>query len=115
MTFPRTEAEILAAAKERAAQRVVQSRIARVRVSRVSCLVQVNVAQSSGFDVYTRLSVSLSAEAALGHVVAGVEGDYRRRVALARRRQLMQQWADFIERPWQHGDNVVPIGAALFA
>ena len=36
MTFPRTEAEILAAAKERAAQRVGQSRIALVRVSRVS-------------------------------------------------------------------------------
>ena len=64
---------------------------------------------------YTRLSVSLSAETALGHVVAGVEDDYRRRDALARRRQLIQQWADFIERPWQHGDNVVPIGAALFA
>jgi hypothetical protein len=48
---------------------------------------------------YTRLSVSLSAEAALGHVVAGVECDYRHRDALARRRQLMQQWADFIERP----------------
>ena len=64
---------------------------------------------------YTRLSVSLSAEAALGHVVAGVEGDYRRRDALARRRQPMQQWADFIDRPWQHGDNVVLIGAALFA
>ena len=87
---------------------------ARKGVPRVP-FVQVNVAQSSGFDVYTRLSVSLSAEAALGHVVAGVEGDYRRRDALARRRQLMQQWADFIERPWQHGDNVVPIGAALFA
>jgi hypothetical protein len=38
VTFPRTEAEIFAAAKERAAQRVGQSRIARVRVSRVSRL-----------------------------------------------------------------------------
>ena len=70
--------------------------------------VQVNVAQSSGFDVYTRLSVSLSAEAALGHVVAGVEGDYRRRDALALRRQLMQRWAKFIEQPWgEHSHNVV--------
>ena len=38
MTFPRTEAGIFAAAKERAAQPVGQSRIARVRVSRVSRL-----------------------------------------------------------------------------
>jgi hypothetical protein len=38
VTFPRTEAEILAAANERAAQRVGQSRIARVRVFRVSRL-----------------------------------------------------------------------------
>jgi len=49
------------------------------------------------------------AEAALGHVVLGVEGDYRRRDALALRRQLMQRWADFISQPWQDGDNVVPI------
>ena len=49
------------------------------------------------------------AEAALGHVVPGVEGDYRRRDALALRRQLMQRWADFISQPWQDGNNVVPI------
>src|SRR5262252_5881673 len=40
------------------------------------------------------------AEAALGHVVPGVEGDYRRRDALALRRHLMQQCAKFIEQPW---------------
>jgi len=52
------------------------------------------------------------AEAALGHVVPGVEGDYRRRDALALRRQLMQRWADFINQPWQDSHNVVRIGAA---
>jgi integrase len=52
------------------------------------------------------------AEAALGHVVPGVEGDYRRRDALALRRQLMQRWADFINQPWQDSDNIVRIGAA---
>ena len=45
----------------------------------------------------------------VGHVVPGVEGDYRRRDALTLRRQLMQRWADFISQPWQDGDNVVPI------
>jgi hypothetical protein len=40
------------------------------------------------------------AEAALGHVVPGVEGAYRRRDALALRRHLIQQWAKFIEPPW---------------
>jgi len=39
------------------------------------------------------------AEAALGHVVPGVEGDYRRRDALTLRRQLMQKWADFVDQP----------------
>jgi hypothetical protein len=33
-------------------------------------------------------------------VVPGVEGDDRRRDALALRRHLMQQWAKFIEQPW---------------
>jgi len=53
-----------------------------------------------------------NAEAALGHVVPGVEGDYRRRDALTLRRQLMQKWADFVEQPWQDGANVIRIGAA---
>jgi integrase len=35
------------------------------------------------------------AEAALAHIVGGVEGDYRRGTALAKRRELMAQWADF--------------------
>ena len=39
------------------------------------------------------------AEAALGHVMPGVEGDYRRRDALALRRQLMQRWADLMRNP----------------
>ena len=52
------------------------------------------------------------AEAALGHVVPGVEGDYRRRDALTLRRQLMQKWADFVDQPWQDGANVIRIGAA---
>ena len=41
-------------------------------------------------------------------MVPGVEGDYRRRDALALRRHLMQQWAKFIEQPWgEHSHNVV--------
>jgi hypothetical protein len=41
-------------------------------------------------------------------VVPGIEGDYRRRDALALRRHLMQQWAKFIEQPWgEHSHNVV--------
>jgi integrase len=34
-------------------------------------------------------------EAALAHVVAGVEGDYRRLDALEKRRQLMRDWSNF--------------------
>jgi hypothetical protein len=49
---------------------------------------------------------------ALGHVVPGVKGDYRRRDALTLRRQLMQKWADFVDQPWQDGANVIRIGAA---
>ena len=37
------------------------------------------------------------AEAALGHVVAGVEGAYQRSDLLDRRRPVMDQWADYIE------------------
>ena len=35
------------------------------------------------------------AEAALGHIVAGVEGAYQRSDLLDRRRQLMHEWADY--------------------
>ena len=59
--------------------------------------------ESGGWKVQREI-----AEAALGHVVPGVEGDYRRRDALALRRHLMQQWAKFIEQPWgEHSHNVV--------
>ena len=56
------------------------------------------------------LGVSMlpSPHLALGHVVPGVEGDYRRRDALALRRHLMQQWAKLIEQPWgEHSHNIV--------
>ena len=43
------------------------------------------------------------AEAALAHSVSGVEGAYRRGDALAKRRQLMQEWADYLS-----GSNVLP-------
>lgn len=36
------------------------------------------------------------AEAALAHVVGGVEGAYRRGTALEKRRKLMDAWADFV-------------------
>ena len=51
-----------------------------------------------------------NAEAALGHVVPGVEGDYRRRDALTLRRQLMQ---NFVDQPWQDGANVIRIGSSV--
>lgn len=35
------------------------------------------------------------AEAALAHVIPGVEGDYRRGSAVERRRRLMEDWADY--------------------
>ena len=38
------------------------------------------------------------AEAALAHVVAGVEGAYMRSDLFERRRRLMQAWADYLER-----------------
>jgi integrase len=39
------------------------------------------------------------AEAALAHVVGGVEGAYRRGDAVERRRPLMQDWAKFLAKP----------------
>ena len=39
------------------------------------------------------------AEAALAHVVGGVEGAYARSDMLERRRELMQGWADYLRRP----------------
>lgn len=39
------------------------------------------------------------AEAALAHVVGGVEGAYRRGTALEKRRELMDAWADFTASP----------------
>ena len=39
------------------------------------------------------------AEAALGHVVRGVEGAYQRSDLLDARRQLMEQWATYIQQP----------------
>jgi integrase len=47
------------------------------------------------------------AEAALAHTVRGVEGDYRRESALAKRRLLMQDWCNFIT-----SQNVVPFKAS---
>ena len=47
------------------------------------------------------------AEAALAHVVGGVEGAYRRSDALAKRRELMTLWSDFCARGPVDGDNVV--------
>jgi len=51
------------------------------------------------------------AEAALAHVVGGVEGAYRRGDAVERRRPLMQDWAKFLAKPPAKktdgaGDNV---------
>jgi len=45
------------------------------------------------------------AEAALAHVVGGVEGAYRRGTALEKRRQLMKAWADYCTA--SEGDKVV--------
>ena len=39
------------------------------------------------------------AEAALAHVVGGVEGAYMRSDLFERRRKLMQSWADYLARP----------------
>ncbi len=36
------------------------------------------------------------AEAALAHVVSGVEGSYLRTDVVERRRRLMDQWTDFV-------------------
>jgi hypothetical protein len=54
-------------------------------------------------------------EAALAHIVGGVEGAYRRGDAVERRRPLMQDWAIFLakpaSKPLETGDNVTPIRA----
>ena len=39
------------------------------------------------------------AEAALGHVVGGVEGAYARSDLFERRRMLMQAWSDYLGHP----------------
>lgn len=46
------------------------------------------------------------AEAALAHVVGGVEGAYRRGDALAKRRKLMEAWADFLSNSKAKGKVV---------
>jgi integrase len=53
-------------------------------------------------------------EAALAHVVGGVEGDYRRSDALERRRPLMADWARFLANPGlkTEGDKVRELHAA---
>jgi integrase len=52
-------------------------------------------------------------EAALGHKVgSAVEGAYRRRSALEKRRALMGDWAKFCSTPTIHTGVVIPIGAA---
>ena len=49
------------------------------------------------------------AELALGHVVAGVEGRYRRGTAIDRRRELMSAWEAFLAGPPPgDADNVLP-------
>jgi integrase len=50
------------------------------------------------------------AEAALAHSLTGVEAAYRRGDALAKRRQLMQAWADYC--CGMSPDNVVPLRVA---
>jgi integrase len=58
------------------------------------------------------------AEAALAHVVGGVEGAYRRGDAVERRRPLMADWAKFLAKPPAkkpaegEGDNVRELHAA---
>jgi integrase len=54
------------------------------------------------------------AEAALAHIVAGVEGAYRRGDAVERRRPLMADWAEFLAKTAPAGDaqtsdNVTPL------
>jgi integrase len=54
-------------------------------------------------------------EAALAHVVGGVEGAYRRGDAVERRRPLMADWAKFLAKPptaTAEGDNVRELHAA---
>lgn len=50
------------------------------------------------------------AEAALAHVVGGVEGAYRRGDALERRREMMEAWCRYVEPTV--GDNIIEIGTA---
>ena len=38
-----------------------------------------------------------TAELALSHKIGGVEGNYRRKTALAKRRLLMDEWAKYCE------------------
>lgn len=45
------------------------------------------------------------AEAALAHVVTGVEGSYRRQTALAKRRELMELWGSYCDQ--RDGSNVI--------
>ena len=47
------------------------------------------------------------AELALGHVVKGVEGRYRRGTAIDRRRALMDAWSNFLDGA-PRADNVLP-------
>ena len=48
------------------------------------------------------------AELALGHVVNGVEGRYRRGTAIDRRRALMDAWSNFLDGEQQTGSDVLP-------
>ena len=51
------------------------------------------------------------AEAALAHRVGdATEQAYRRADALAKRRDLMQTWANFCDISKERGDKVIPLG-----
>ena len=54
-------------------------------------------------------------EHALGHVVGGVEGDYRRGDAVKKRRELMNMWAAYCASapPGETTSNVVPFAARV--
>lgn len=55
------------------------------------------------------------AEAALGHLVGGVEAAYRRSDALAKRRLLMEAWSAYCAPPEGGSSNVTPFPARLSA
>ena len=57
-------------------------------------------------------SVSLRLSSSTQNGIEPVEAAYMHGTQIEKRRKLMQDWADYVDLPQAHGENIIPLKSA---